>query len=268
MVKKEEIVDASMIKFVFEQAKKQTADMVIIPQFLHNSTGSFDIAGEMANSISSSSRFQVFESFHDSLWNDSSLVAIGLWYKDISPFLKVIGDHGVEKLQINYNVYEVNGNNIGIAVSLTTAKPIMIKKPNEDVTECVFSPVLPLLPIMDPFKRVKDNLTMWSMLPKIMDPITLTEDELFMNIWSGKTSDGALEWKPDVNRYPENLRPYIIYLSKCMFAFSKSDKVYLEFRDIPPYLFKNEFMCMITVQRVSKKQYSTHTYLFHGIKVV
>ena len=268
MVTKEEVIETSKLKFVFEQAKKQTADIVIIPQFLHNSTGSFDIAGIASNSITSSSRFQVFESFHEALWNDSSLFAMGLWYKDISPFLKVIGDHGVKQLIIKYNVYEVNGNNVGLAESLTTATPIMIKNSNGE-PQCVFSPILPLLHIIEPYNKVKANLSLWSMLPKIMEPIVLTDDELFTDIWSGKTSDGALAWKPDINRYPERLRPYIIYLSKCMFAFSKSDKVYLEFRDktFGPN-FYNEFMCMITVQRVSKKQYSTHTYLFHGIKVV
>ena len=264
-----EAVDIELFKLVLEQTKKQTADIAVIPQFLHNSStyAYFDIAGINANSIVAASSFQILESVNQPLWQDPALFAISLYSKDISPFLRMIKDNNIRSLRIEYHVYEVNGKNVGIGTLLTTDTEIPVLDPRSGKESKVIV-CIPLVPFLYHYNHIESNFLAWSVTPAIMDPIVLNNDEDFMNIWNGKASDGAKAWNPRIEKYPERIRPYVIYLAKTMLAFSKSDEVSLEFKDrVYGDNFQNEFFCLIRVNRVSKKQYSRHMYLFKGIKL-
>ena len=269
MVSRSEQVNLDLIKMVLELAKKQTADIVVIPR-ISSEWGRFGyhhVLGITANTIVAFSRFQALESVKDPLWVDENINAIALYYKDISPFLRVVGDHGINQLFLDYHLYTVNRGMVGVGTSLTTKVEATVKdsRTGEDT---VVVPSINLIPAFDSVQRYFFMENLWSVSRPVSNPIELNDNSEFIEVWNGRASDGAKAWTPNFNKYGVELKPYIVYLSKTMFAFSKNDLVTVEIRDSLPQRPVNEFLCKFTVIRTARKQISQHNYLFMGMKMV
>lgn len=269
MVIKSEPVNLDLFKRILELAKKQTADIVIIPQ-TSSEWGRFGyhhIFGTTANTIVAFSRFQSLENVRDPLWSEEAINAIALYYKDISPFLRAIGENGIHQLFLDYHLYTVNRGMVGVGTTLNTRVEVAVKdsRTGEDTT---IVPSLSLIPAFDSLQRYFFMDELWSLSRPVSNPIELNDNSEFIEVWNGKASDGAKAWTPNFNKYGIELKPYILYLSKTMFAFSKNDLVTVEIRDCLPQRPANEFLCKFTVIRTARKQLSQHNYLFMGIKMV
>lgn len=270
MVTISEQVDLKMFRTILEHAKKQTADIVVIPQVASEQRkfGFHHIFGMTANTIIAASTFQALEEPPmPPLWKESAINTITFYYKDISPFLRLLKDHGINQLYLDYHLYKVNHGMVGVGYSLNTKVEVPIKD-SRTGEDSVIVPSLELIPPFDIVNRYFFMDQLWEASRPIGNPIDLNDDSEFIEVWNGRASDGAKAWTPNFSKYGMELKPYILYLSKTMFAFSKNDLVKVEIRDSLPNRPANEFLCCFTVIRNSRKQWSQHNYLFMGIKMV
>lgn len=251
---------------LLELAKKQTCDIVIIPRMSKEWVrfGYDNIFGITANSIIAASSFKEhLDSFLDPVWDDISVGYIALYYKDISPFLRLLDKDQKMEFTLDSNIYRVVNSDIGVGQEVDSNQDVPITLPDSSVV--TQHNKLTLFPPFDIVKRYFWMEDMWRYSSAVSAQIDLNDDSDFIEIWSGKAADGAKIWKPDINRYGIEFKPYILYLSKTMFTFSKGDKVKVEIRNKLPNRPHNEFLCRFSVYRNIKRKHSEHHYTFLGI---
>lgn len=254
---------------LLELAKKQTSDIVVIPRLVKESAnfGYDNIFGITANTIVAASSFvEALDPFTDPVWDDPSVDHIALYYKDISPFIRVLNLDPKMEFTMESRAYKVVDSEVGVGQVIDSNQRIPLILP--DTTFGTQPNRLSLIPPFDIVKRYFWIEKMWGYASPISNPIDLNDDNDFIEIWNGKAADGVKMWAPDITRYGLAFKPYILYLSKTMFTFSKGDKVNVEIRNKLFNRPSNEFLCRFSVYRYNKKQHSGHNYTFLGITMV
>ena len=227
-------VDGELMYKIFEAARRQSSDIVIIPRFLNKECNGFEIAGLQSRTLSVVSEFSYLKDLYDKpLWDDPALFYIALLSKDIPSFLKIMKDNNIYDLYFIMHNYIVNGIPISVARSLKAYQQILMKNPEDPEGDMTMQyPILPLLPYQDSLDRVlllKSKFDSASIVNDI--ELNMKDDTEFVEMWNGMASDGSKVWVPNSNKYSIDLKPYILYLAKCMFSFSKPDLVALQIRD-------------------------------------
>lgn len=263
---KKEYIDANLICRILKSARKQTSDIIIIPRLLNNSN--FEIAGIQSRTLIVLSDFSEFKDLYFTpLWEDESLSYIALYSKDIPAYIKTIQDNTLDTLYFDIHEYIVNGYPVSIARSLTSDKLVLLSVPQNE--ESVLAhPTLSLLPYqeyLDKIQLMKLRFNISNIVNE--EEINMKEHDGFKNVWEGLASDGAKLWLPDISTYSEILRPYILYLAKCMFSFSKADQVYLQIRDNIPNERSDMFIARFKIIRKKGKDISIHEYYTNGFKL-
>ena len=256
-------VDPKLLTFILEQSKKQTADIVLVPHTI----GALDyhIMGIIAGAITCYSVFESFQPYFGvPLWKDPSMSEIAYMYKDVSPFLKLVKMKENMALRIEYHTYIVNGQQISVGTRIIGEE---VETYSPDGAKLNLVPTLPLLPPQVHMQHAFYRKMQWEEAGNFIAGVNLDNDTEFQEIWNGKASDGAKAWIPRVETYSDYLKPYIFYIAKTMFAFSKSDIVKLQIKESIPGESANFFMFDFIVQRKSKKQHSHHHYLAMGIRI-
>ena len=263
-------VDGELIYKILEAARRQSSDIVIIPRFLNKDYNGFEIAGLQSRTLSVISEFGYFKDLYDKpLWDDPALSYISLYSKDIPGFLKIMKDNNIYDMYFIMHNYTVNGISISVARNLKAYQQILMKNPEDPEGDMTMQhPRLSLLPYQDSLDRVlllKSKFDTASIINEI--ELNMKDDTEFVDMWNGMTSDGSKVWVPDSNKYSTNLKPYILYLAKCMFSFSKPDSVSLQIRDKIIGERSDVFIVQFTVVRKKGKEYSIHKYYVSGIKL-
>lgn len=263
-----EPVNWQLLYRVLESARKQSSDIVIIPRFLKSEYNGFQIAGLQSGTLTVLSEFGYI--YEDTpLWSNPALSYIALYSKDIPPYLKIIKENNIDDLYFNIHGYIVNNTPIYIARTLKSDKQVYVKNPYlPDADPELMSPLLPLLPYqeyLDRIRLMKEKYDTGEVVNRMT--INMKDNEEFVEIWAGMTSDGSRIWVPDITKYGDNLKPYILYLAKVMFTFSKSDEVYLEIRDNIQNERDDVFMAQFIVTRHKGKDSSIHRYYISGLKI-
>ena len=254
---------------LLELAKKQTSDIVVIPRLVKENAhfGYDNIFGITANTIIAASSFhEALDPFTDPVWNDASVDHIALYYKDISPFIRLLESRPNMAFTMESRIYQVVDSEVGVGQVIDSNERIPLILPDTTIGSQPHR--LSLLPPFDIVKRYFWIEQLWGYSSPISNPINLDDDSEFIEIWSGRAADGVRMWTPDITRYGLAFKPYILYLSKTMFTFSKGDKVKVEIRNKLPNRPANEFLCRFSVYRYNKKQHSGHHYTFLGITMV
>lgn len=251
---------------LLELSKKQTCDVVVIPRMPKESVrfGYDTIFGITANSIVAASSFQEqLYPFTDPVWEDVSVGHIALYYKDISPFIRLLDSNQKMEFTLDSHIYKVVDSEVGVGQEVDSNQTVPLILPDSSVG--TQHNRLALLPPFDIVKRYFWMENMWTYSSPVSNPIDLNDDSDFIEIWNGKAADGVKMWRPNINLYGMEFKPYILYLSKTMFTFSKGDRVNVEIRNKLPNRPYNEFLCRFSVYRYNKKQHSGHFYTFLGI---
>lgn len=263
-------VDTSKLMKVLKSAKKQSSDIVIIPRFLNIDYNGWEIAGVQSKTMTVISEFSEFKNLYSvPLWEDPALSYIALYSKDISPYIKILQENHIDMLYLVVNQYIVNRIPIYIATSLESDKKVLLSNPHDPQAKPVLSnPILLLTPYQEYLDKIKlmqhkfDNATIVTNIR-----LNMKEDEEFTSIWSGISSDGSKVWIPNINKYGDHLKPYLLYLAKSMFSFSKSDEVTLEIRDNIIGERSDVFIVKFIVTRHKGKEISIHQYFVSGFKL-
>lgn len=264
---KKEFVNIDLIYKVLKSVRKQTSDIVIIPRFLNNNED-FEIAGIQSRTLVVLSEFSEFKDLYSiPLWGDSSLSYIALYSKDIPGYLKVLQDNTIDTLYFNIHEYIINNIPVSIARTLTSNKMVLINIP-QNPEPILDYPILSLLPYQDYLDKIITMKTKFNSSQIVNEEeINLKEHDGFMKTWEGLSSEGSKVWLPDINKYSNKMKPYILYLAKCMFSFSKSDQVYLQIRDNILDERTDVFIARFKVIRKKGKEISIHQYYTSGFKL-
>ena len=250
------------MKKILDLAKKQTADMVIIPQYpaILSQERDWNIAGIVGGSIVSTTNFaeNALPKQFGLLWRNISIPYICIQHKDINPFLKLLNTTDEYEMSMLINLYDINGIKRGIVFGFSVGK---IQQGPDGMI-----PNLPAFPYIDLLNQINMVRYKWYNSTSIAT-LYLDEEKVFQNIWKGKASDGANIWVPKSHTPGVNLDPYIMYLGKTMFSFSKNDHVTVEIRDQIPGEYWNKFMAEFKVIRKAKGCSSTHDYTLIGLKL-
>lgn len=262
-------IDANLLYRVLENARRQSSDIVLIPRFLNkNLNNGFETSGIQARTLTVLSSFSDFIDLQQTpLWSDETLSYIALYSKDIPPYLKIIKDNDLQELIIIMHKYIVNNIPISVARIIKGPKQVEITNPITNTTEKTY-PILPLIPYQDilniiHFMQYKVNSS--TIINNI--ELNMKDDTEFIDIWDSMSSDGSRLWVPNEEKYGSTLKPYILYLAKCMFNFSKHDQVSLEIRDNIIDERNDVFIAKFTVNRKKGRQISNHQYFVSGYKL-
>lgn len=266
-----EEVNGHILYKVLEAARRQSSDIVIIPRFVNSDYNGFQIAGLQSGTIAVISEYSSFKDIKNiPLWDSQYLYYIALYSKDIPGYLKIMKDNDLYELSFNSHRYIVNNKQISIARTLKSFQEVLVKNPYaNDTKQELMNPLLPLLPYqeyLDKILLVINKYNNSEIVNRI--EIDMRENEEFVETWSGLSSDGSKVWVPDIKKYGHKLKPYILYLAKCMFAFSKPDQVHLEIRDNIPNERTDVFMAKFIVTRIKGKDSSVHNYYVSGLKIL
>lgn len=264
-------IDGELIYRVFEAARRQSSDIVVIPRFLNSEYNrGFEISGLQSRTLSVISEFSYLKDLYNKpLWDDPALSYISLLSKDIPSFLKIMKENNIYDMYFIMHNYIVNGISISVARMLKAYQQILMKNPEDPEGEPTMQhPILSLLPYQESLDRIllmKSKFDTASIINEV--ELNMKDDIEFVDMWNGMASDGSKVWVPDISKYNLNLRPYILYLAKCMFSFSKPDSVSLQIRDNIPEERSDVFIVQFTVIRKKGKEYSIHKYYTSGIKL-
>lgn len=264
-------IDGELIYRVFEAARRQSSDIVIIPRFLNSEYNrGFEIAGLQSRTLSVISDFSYLKDLYNKpLWDDPSLSYISLFSKDIPSFLKIMKEYNIYDMYFIMHSYIVNGVSISVARKLKAYKQILMKNPEDPEGEPTMqNPIISLIPYQESLDRIllmKDKFNTSTIVNEI--ELNMKDDTEFVDMWNGMASDGSKVWVPDMNKYGTDLKPYILYLAKCMFSFSKLDSVSLQIRDRIPDERNDVFIVRFTVVRKKGRENSIHQYYVSGIKL-
>ena len=264
-------VDTNNLYRVLKSAKKQSSDIVIIPRFLNTEyNNGWEISGIQSRTITVISEFSEFKDLYSMpLWENPSLSYIALYSKDISPYLKILQENSIDILYFVVNQYIVNRIPISIATSLESDKKILLSNPHDPKAKPIMTkPILLLIPYQEYLDKVKLMQIKFETATIVNEEeIDMKNDIEFSTTWDGLSSDGAKIWVPDINKYNDILKPYMLYLAKCMFNFSKADQVFLQIRDNIIRERNDVFMARFTVLRKKGKEISKHQYYMSGFKL-
>lgn len=269
MVTVEEEIQPAEMLHILELCKKQSSDLVIIPQCpgLISPARGWNVCGTSANSIIADTTFDpIMIKGIKFLWRSPSVGYIACAYKDISGFCKCIRENRMEKLKLVINEYEVNGRKVGVATELKGIRTAMIfSRVAGEKQEKV--PHLPLYPYMSDINMVRMTENKWYG-SKVVGAIDLNRETDFQYVWNCKTNMGGKVWVPDICKYDDKMKPYVMYLSKTMFNFTRTDEVGLEIRNQIPGEDYNKFMVRFSVRRKGRVNTSTNNYYMMGILIV
>lgn len=257
-----ERIPIAPMKKILELAKKQTADMVLIPQCpaILSQERSWNLAGTVGGSIVSTSNYaeNALPKQFGMLWRDISIPYISILYKDINPFLKNLNETDEYEMSLLIHQYDINGIKKGVAFGLSVGQ---IQQGPDGIIPNISC--FPYYQLLDQIQLVRAK---WNNSLEIAT-LYLDDEKNFQKIWKGKASDGGKAWIPKSHTPGVNLDPYILYLSKTMFVFSKNDHVTVDIRDQIPGEQMNKFMAEFGVQRKSKGCSSNHQYTLMGFKL-
>jgi hypothetical protein len=257
-----ERIPIAPMKKILELAKKQTADMVLIPQCpaILSQERDWNLAGTVGGSIVSTSVYaeNALPKQFGMLWRDVSIPYISLLYKDINPFLKQLNETDEHEMSLLIHQYDINGYKKGVVFGLSIGK---IQQGPDGII-----PHLACFPYYQLLEQVQLVRSKWTNSLQIAT-LWLDEEKQFQKVWKGKASDGARAWVPKSHTPGVNLDPYVMYLSKTMFVFSKNDHVTINIRDQIPGEYYNKFMAEFNVQRKAKGCSSNHQYTLMGFKL-
>lgn len=253
---------------VLELAKIPTSEYIIIPRTIHQNHWYNCIIGINNNTIYSISKYSIInENEHVVLWDEPSINYIAFSVNQLNPFIKALKEelHNIGKITLYYHKYNVNNHNTSIGTLISADNKIKIKN-SQGILDWV--PILELSNyknIMFHFKCLLEN---WKN-SKILFTKSLKEDKEFREIWDRKAGEGAMAWIPNPENYPDYMRPYIIYLSKAMFAVAKNDDIIVELRNEVPNESYDKFLIKFTVIKTKSKNFiSYHDYYMMGIKII
>lgn len=262
-------IDANLLYRVLENARRQSSDIVLIPRFLNkNLNNGFETSGIQARTLTVLSDYSDFVDLQQTpLWLDETLSYIALYSKDIPPYLKIINDNNLKDLYIIMHKYIVNGMPVSVARTIKGTKQIEIINPMTNKAEKTY-PILSLIPyqnILNAIRLMQYKVSSSNIINTIQ--IDMKDDVDFIDTWNSMSSEGSRVWVPNEEKYGSLLKPYILYLAKCMFSFSKADKVSLEIRDNIIDERLDVFIAKFTVNRKKGKHISNHQYFVSGYKL-
>lgn len=263
-------IDGELIYKILEAARRQSSDIVIIPRFINSEYNGFETAGLQSRTLVVLSSFSYLRNLYSvPLWDDPSLSYIALLSKDIPPFLKIMKDNNIYDMYFIMHTYIVNGIEVSVARYLKAYKQILMKNPYDAEGEMILqTPILELIPYQDSLDRVRLIQSKFESSTIVNEiELNMKDDIEFVELWNGLSSDGSKIWVPDANKYGKELKPYVLYLAKCMFSFSKADSVVLQIRDNIIGERSDVFLVQFTVTRKKGKEYSIHKYYASGIKL-
>jgi hypothetical protein len=256
-----ERIPIAPLKRILELCKKQTADIVIIPQCpgILSNERNWNIAGIVGGTIVSTSRFNdAILSRIGMLWRNVSVPYVAMLYKDINPFLKILNETDEIETTMLIHSYDINGIRHGIVFGFSVGK--LAREDGQII------PNLRCMPYINELASIFRIRSQWdNSIP--VGTLWLDEEKNFQRIWRGKASDGAKAWIPKSHTPGVDLSPYITYLSKTMFIFSKHDSVMVDIRDQIPGEQWNKFMVEFNVKRKGKGCTGNHYYTFMGFKL-
>lgn len=257
-----ERIPIAPMKTILELAKKQTADTVLIPQYpaILSQERNWNLAGTVGDTIVSTSTYaeNALPKQFGMLWRDPSIPYIAIQYKDINPFLKNLNETDEYEMSLIIHQYDINGMKKGVAFGMSIGQ--IQSGPDGIVPNLACFPYYQLLAKVQ-IARAKWNDSL------LIATLYLDDEKNFQKIWKGKASDGGKAWIPKSHTPGINLDPYIMYLSKTMFTFSKNDRVAVSIRDQIPGEQMNKFMVEFGVRRKSKGCSSNHQYTLMGFKL-
>lgn len=263
------ILDPVKLLKALELAKIPTSEYIIIPRILYQQNINTCIIGVNNRTVYSISKYDIlkFEENPIILWDDSSLHNICFSTNQINPFIKALKDHvnDIGNITLYYHQYDVNRSNISIATLISANNKIQIKN-SQGILDWI-----PMLELSNPNEilfHFRNLLNNWNNSNFIFKK-SLDDDKEFREIWDKKAGEGAMIWIPDPKNYPEDMKSYIIYLSKSMFAVSKNDEVIIEIRNEIPNESYDKFLIKFTViKKKLKNAYSYHEYYMLGLKII
>lgn len=265
-----EPIDMNLLIPVFENARKQSSDIVIIPRFLNSIYNGFEIGGIQSQTIIVTSKYNNFVNIQNTpLWSNESLSYISMYSKDIPPYLKLIRDNNLTDFYLEIHKYMINGVYISIATKLVSSKQILMKLNNEEFAEPeLVNPTILLLPYLDSLRSIKLMIYKFETSFKLTQmALNMKDDEDFIEIWNGSATEGSRAWVPNIEKYDKSLSPYILYLAKSMFTFSKSDQVNLQLSTNIIGERSDIFLAKFNVIRKKKSLVSIHDYYVSGYKL-
>lgn len=265
-----EPIDMDLLKEIFESARRQSSDIVIIPRFLNANYNGFEIGGIQAQTLVVTSKYSNFNQLRNTpLWKNDTLSYIALYSKDIPVYLKIIKDNGLKDFYLKLSSYLVNGKIISIANEIVSTKQVLMKVSPEEFAEPEYvNPTLYLMPYMKSLDYIKEMQgKFYYSTPITKMDIDMKMDEDFLEVWSGSATEGARAWIPSIDKYDKCLQSYMLYIAKSMFTFSKSDLVTLQINKNIPNERTDIFMVKFHVTRKKGHMISDHDYYVKGFEI-
>ena len=266
-----ETVDSEKFLNILDLSKRQSAEIVMIPQVLgYHELGDWHVGGITSHTYITTTKLECFESIENmiTVWNNPDLKYICFWYKELNFFLRLIRENELDRVTIYMNQYDVNGRKICICQKVCADVMVLWHDTRKGENHMI-NPTLPCISYIPIYERMKDMLFKWDHSGKLVLNKIVHTDEKFKRIWGLKASDGAKVWVPDEEDELKRaeLLPYVMYLTKTIFSFGKQDKVELQIRDNIPMESPHVFMYMFNVMRRLKGINTNNRYYMCGLKV-
>lgn len=253
-------IDINCIIPILEFAKVPTTEYITIPRIVTQDSIYTSIIGSNNNSIININQFdEIILKFEQPLvlWSEPAIPCISFIANQIPPFLKAIKDNGISKIRMEYVLYHVNGMPSGIAVNMFVDEIVKMKNSQGELD---WKPCIKMISHYDIVPFIETIYNKFENSRQIYT-LTLDNNTEFRDIWNLKSSDGCKIWVPNMDIYPDTIKPYIMYLSKSAFAVSKSDMVTLTIRDTIPGEIYDKFIVRFEVtKKIRKGIFSRHNY--------
>ena len=264
-----EVLDPEKLLTILNYAKIPKTEYIIIPRIIYQKELETCILGVNNNSIINVNSYTDLnkEITPLVLWSDSSLSHIAISTNQLNPMVRAIKEevNNIGNISLYYNKYLVNGQYVSIANNISAQNPINIKNSQGTIS---WIPQLLLSNHTDFLPLIKYMISLWENSMFVFRT-SLKDDEAFNNIWEMKSSDGTKAWIPNIEKYGEKIKNYVMYLSKIMFNVSKSDMIEIEIRNNIPNENFNRFLVKFTVIKSKGKEVlSIHEYYNMGIVIV
>lgn len=262
------IIEPYNLLKILELAKICTSEYIVIPRIVYQNNFQNCIFGVTNRTIYSVSKYDILDMESPIiLWSEPSIHYISFSMRQINPFIKALKEQldSIGKITLYYHKYNVNKLNKSIGVLLSADKSIKIKNSQGTLD---WIPVLELNNYDEILFHLKGFIDNWNKSNSFFKK-SLTDDKDFREIWDRKTEEGAMAWIPVPEKYPDFMKPYIIYLSKAMFSVSKKDEIFIELRNEVPNESYDKFLIKFTVIKKKSKNFNSyHDYYMMGIKIL
>lgn len=260
-----ESINMDLLLKVFENARRQSSDIVIIPRFLNANYDGFEIGGIQSQTIIVTSVYNNFSQLRNvPLWDNNTLSHISLYSKDIPIFMKIIKDNNLKDFCMEIHSYLVNGIYMSIATKIISTKKILMKTSSEEFAEPeLVNPTLTLLPYMNTLNQIKLIQYKFQNSQIInKEWVDMKCDENFTDVWNNSAAEGSKAWIPD-----NSLKQFILYIAKTMFTFSKADQVSLQIANNIQGERPDMFLAKFHIMRKKGSLISNHDYYVSGFKI-